>query len=65
MRRDLRGRQACKLSDYHTTLAAKARARYEEMRVMRARGKGYLDIAIAYGVSESVVRRIFKRYEGA
>lgn len=64
MRRSLTGRQACPLSDYHVATAAKARARYEEMRVMQARGKSYGDIAVAYGVSESVIRRIFQRYEG-
>lgn len=64
MRRDLRGRQSCALSPYHKSLAAKARARYEEMRVMRSRGKSYGDIAVAYCVSESVIRRIFQRYEG-
>lgn len=61
----LTGRQARILSAYHQGIAAKARARYDEMKVLRAMGKTYLEIGVLYGITESSVWKIFKRYEGA
>lgn len=59
------GRQARANAAYHMETAAKARARYDEMKVLRAAGKSLSDIARIYGVSVKVISLIFKRYEGA